>query len=110
MQAEFNYETEAVKRDKGISQVLANSPDWAELAIIEMREFKNHPSKQGILTTPQIKLWITTTCGRPKHHNCWGGLFMRMIREKIIREADIPQTRTGAHRRKQTVYEWSYKP
>ncbi len=93
-------------RNAGIDKVLSNSPDWRELALIELREMSRW-KKQETFTPNDIKRWVISTCGKPHHHNCWGGLTLRLITEKLIEETDLPQPRTGAHARKHTVYRWA---
>lgn len=104
----FEY-SEQKKRDEALSIVASHSPDWIELAMIEMRELSRDPAIERDYPNgwnfQNVRRWLVPLLGHPAHANSWGALAMKCVKAGLIHDTGA-FSRTGAHARKQTVYLW----
>lgn len=104
-----NLFTHAEKRDEALSLVASHSPNWIELAMIEMRELSRDPAierdyPQGFTMT-NLRQWLVPIIGQPNHCNAWGAFGMKCLRAGLLIDTGRI-SRGGAKARKQPVYVW----
>lgn len=67
----------ATERDRALEQV--ERPPWKDIAWDALQTL---PS--GTWTGEGIRIFLTRSIGKPHHHNAWGALIMRAVRNKVL--------------------------
>ena len=75
-------------KEKGLKLVRENNENWMERAIAGAQDYIIYPAT---FTGEDIRVYVQTYIGYPKHPNAFGALINTLIKRKII----VP---TGEHR------------
>src|SRR6056297_335820 len=67
------------RRDRGITSVTENSQPWMDRAAAAALKMPD-----GECTGEDIRLHVSELVGDPHHHNAWGALINRLIRNRVI--------------------------
>lgn len=98
----FILEPAKEQKNLAIKQVAINAGDWMDQALAAMRFL----SKRREWTGEDIRLTLVPIVGHPHHHNAYGALISRAIREKLIIPTGryVPMKTGKSHARKTPVY------
>jgi len=98
----FILEPAKEQKNLAIKQVAENAGAWMDQALSAMRFL----SKRRQWTGEDIRLTLEMTVGSPHHHNAWGSLILRAIRDKLIIPTGryVPMKTGKSHARKTPVY------
>ncbi len=89
-------------RDEGLSRVEINTREWWKLrawdAILHL--------PAGEMTGEDIRLAVIEQVGEPHHHNIWGSLISRAIKDNVIQDTGsrTPMQTEQSHARSTAIY------
>jgi hypothetical protein len=105
----MSFPSGADLRDAGIGLVAGNNIRWIDSAVAEVVRLRArrlaHPDT---FIAEQLREYVNMRIGPPKHHNAWGALTMRLVREHVIFKNGQwwPMRHAPSHSRLTPCYVW----
>jgi hypothetical protein len=106
-QDEFNFGEAWQARDEGIERVLGNEREKWKLQATTIVSKQPAPVRVPF-TGESLRLFVYPLIGRPHHHNVWGAMFNKWIKEgRIIKTGEESFMKTKiSHGRSTDLYQW----